>query len=657
MRRSLLALVLVVAAAQAGGCDRDVDNGNNNNDDQGVPTPGDGSMAACIPDLTDITLAPADSTQTIDGNTAAPIGFTVTGNYADGHMAAIDPASLDWSVSRADDTPPGTISGGTLTPNPAAGGTLTVTAADGCGHTGSTTITLKLDATLGTPSDPTAWSATPSGAGSLPLVVYPSDQTRFPRNIFRTLFHWRTQGYTQFRLTFDGPGSKVTVYTDGTHMLCAGKTPAAGCWEADETAWSFIAGSNAGGTVSWTLDALDTSTVPATIRRAAPITIGFSKRDVTGAIFYWSTTSAGVRRANVHDAYPEDYITGKPGTTYSAPTNQVKCVACHVVSRDGKYLAAPVQASTGSGLWVAQVTTTAPPTPLLTPVANTMGNGFATFSPDDAQVVAAWGGKMWSVDRATGNKIADLPLGTIKATHPDWSPDNTQLVFATAAGDAPSGASLAVIPYNAGTWGSPTTIVPAGTLSNLFPQFSPDGKWIAYTRGKGGHGDVTMQLNVVASTGGTPTELINANRVISNKTTTGQFENAQPTWAPPGDFHWVAFNSQREYGVVQTAGTQQIWVAAIDPSKLGSGQDPSFPAFRLQFQGLTENNHRAYWTLDVRDPVDGGAPPADLMPPGDAMCIQSNKTCDPVADSCCSTNDTCDTNDNGATYTCMQKIL
>src|SRR5207237_629343 len=154
---------------------------------------------------------------------------------------------------------------------------------------------------------------------------------------------------------FTGPGSTVTVYTDGAHPLCAAKTPAAACWEADEAAWTYIAGSNAGATVTWTVDGLDTSTVPPTVRRAltpAPalldkVTIGFSKQDVVGAVFYWSTTSAGIRRANIADAAPEDYITGVPGTTYASPADKVKCVACHVVSRDGKYMAAPVSAMSG----------------------------------------------------------------------------------------------------------------------------------------------------------------------------------------------------------------------------------------------------------------------------------------------------------------------
>src|SRR5262249_39083417 len=155
--------------------------------------------------------------------------------------------------------------------------------------------------------------------------------------------------------------------------------------------------------------------------------------------------------------------------------------------------------------------------------ANTGGHGFATLSPDDSTVVAAWTGKLWSVDRATGAYQADLPLGALKGTHPDWSPDNTQLVFATGAGDAPSGASIALIPYKNPGWGMPSTLVAASGLSNLFPMFSPDGKWIAYSRGKGGHGDLTAQLYVVGSKAGSmPMELVNANRVVSNLTGNGQ---------------------------------------------------------------------------------------------------------------------------------------
>jgi hypothetical protein len=623
----------------------------------------DGFVPKCQPGLVSLTISPGDSSMTLDGSTPSTITFTVTGMFSDGHMATVDPSLLGWTVTRPDSTPPGMIDGsGTLTPNQ-AGGVLTITATDGC-VTGSTTLTLQLNVTIGTPKNPADWTGTPVSTGMIPTMIYPSDQTRFPRNIYRTLFQWRTAGYSQFRLTFTGPGSTVTVYTDGANPLCAAKTPAAGCWEADESAWTFIAGSNSGATVTWTVDGLDGSTSPATIRRGktpAPaaldkVTIGFSQQDVVGAVFYWSTTSAGIRRANIADAAPEDYITGVPGTTYSTPVDKVKCVACHVVSRDGKYLVAPVSAMSGNSLWVAEVTKVAPPNPLVKSIANTGGHGFGTISPDDNTVVASFNGKLWTVDRATGAFGANITLTPFAAgTQPDWSPDNKQLVFATGNGDAPGMASLALLPYNNPGWGTPVTLVAAGGSSNLFPMFSPDGKWIAYSRGKGGHGDLTAQLWVVGgSVGSTPVEMINANRMVSGILGNGQTENSQPTWAPPGDLYWVAFNSQREYGVVSKAGTQQIWVAAVDPSKLGGTTDPSFPAFRLQFQGLTENNHRAFWTLDVRDtPVPDAGTPIDMAT---GACKMANAMCDPSTD-CCPNGYLCDTADNGMTYTCTQQIL
>lgn len=509
--------------------------------------------------------------------------------------------------------------------------------------------------TIGAPTDPGAWAGAPDESGKVPVVVYPSAETRFPRNIYRTVFQWLNQGYSEFRLTFKGPGTTVTVFTDGKHTQCAARTDAS-CWEAGEQEWFLIASGNAGKTVTWTIDALDRSGGQPVVKRSASITIGFSLQAVEGAIFYWSTTSAGIRRANVAAAAPEDYVTGKPGTVYENPADKVKCVACHVVSRDGKYLAAPVQATSGNSLWIMEVTRAAPPTPLVKSVANTSGHGFATISPDNARVVAAWKGKMWTIDRATGQKQVDLPLGMMKATHPDWSPDDTQLVFATAEGDAPANASLAVIPWTNATWGQPKLIVQSGAgTTNLFPMFSPDGKWIAFSRGKkGGHGDLTAQLWMAGKAGETPVELVSANQVVSNKATDGQHSNTQPTWAPPGDFYWIAFNSYREYGVILPKGTQQIWVAAVDPAKVGqAGVDPSYPAFRLQFQGLDEDNHRAYWTLDVRDPPK--LPPQPV--PDAGLCVATGAACDPTSDVCCEAFHRCQTRDDGASYHCYPRAI
>jgi len=626
---------------------------------------GSGGGGACIEGLTQLTLSPSTADVTLDGSAPAPSVLFAASGKVDGQTIDVATSKLSWSVERDDDTDPGTIANGLLSPYPYAGGSVTVTATDGCA-TATATVDLYLDVEVGQPTNPGDWAGTPTTTGAVPLIVYPSDETRFPRNLFRTLFQWRSQGYVEFRLTFDGAASHVVVYTDGVHGLCASANPAAGCWEVGEQVWDFIAGSNAGGTATWTVEALDPSTNPPTVRQSMPITLGFSKQDVKGAIFYWSTTSAGIRRGRISQQNPEDYVNGKPVATQYG-SNAIRCVACHVVSRDGKYIAAPTESTESKGLWVYQVTPAAPPTPLVTDIAGTDGHGFATISPDDDFLVDAFKGKMNQLDRATGALVTPLPLGAVKGTQPDWSPANDEVIFATGDGDAPGNASLARISYSAGAWGTPTTfLTPPQGKSNLFPMFSPTSDWIAFSQGKGGHGDQTAQLFVMEKNGTTPIEMVNANRVTNNAMTTGQYQNSQPTWAPPGDLHWVAFNTQRAYGVVKGQGTQQIWVAAVDTSKIANGIDPSYPAFRVPFQGLNEDNHRAFWTLDICDDNQGsggggGAPPDCGQGGGGGggdVCstiLTTGAACDPLVD-CCESGTYCSSPDAGATYVCTTPV-
>ena len=158
----------------------------------------------------------------------------------------------------------------------------------------------------------------------------------------------------------------------------------------------------------------------------------------------------------------------------------MKCVACHVVSRDGKYLVAPVDATSGKSLWVTEVTKDAPPKPLVKSIANTDGHGFATISPDDATVIAAFGGKMWTVDRATGSlRREPEPRRRSRAPIPTGLPTGNRSCSRPGMATRPAGASLALLPFQNGQWGAPTKIVdppivgtkPMGT--NLFPMHSP----------------------------------------------------------------------------------------------------------------------------------------------------------------------------------------
>jgi Tol biopolymer transport system component len=342
----------------------------------------------------------------------------------------------------------------------------------------------------------------------------------------------------------------------------------------------------------------------------------------------------------VSDQAPEAYLVGKPVGTQLDGGGTVQCVACHTVSRSGKKLFAFTQAAS-TGEYTYDVTLTPPPQQRVTTQISTQ-KGFGTFSPDDSRVVASVGNVLGEFDSDTG-----ASHGTVVSvgTNPDWSPTGTELAYSDKGGDSPGTANLKLISTDGGAWGGARILVPAAGLTNLFPSFSPDGQWVVYVRGKGGHGDLTLQLWLAKADGSLPpVELITANRVVNSVVTSGRHENNMPTWAPEGDLLWLAFNSVRPYGVViPNGGQQQIWVAAIDPSKLGTLQadgglvDPSFPAFRFAFQGLGENNHRAFWTLDVRVAPDGGSafPDAGSTNPADA-----GPSCGGLGD-VCATSATC----------------
>ncbi len=649
MRIPLSALLcLVITGCNCGG---KVGGDGGMPDDGGMVGDGgrldDGGVAACVGGATMLAISPANSDVTISATPGA-ITFTATATLPGGGTADVT-SQVNWSVSRADDTPPGTIVNGVYTPT-AAGGTVTVKISDGC-LTATTTVNLKLDAVFNDPG-PTITArfngtVVTNDSAKAPLIVYPNTETRFPRNIYKVLFQWRKQGNDYFRITFQGPTSKTVVYSDGAHPQCLTATPPAGCYEATRASWAAIAGSNAGGTVDVIIDGVAPGST--NVYRSASIKIGFSKKDVRGAIFYWSTTAAGVRRASVSDAEPEGYAVAKPKPTILPNSGAVKCIACHSVSRSGKKMIAATEAASAGGVFVYDVTLTSPPVDRFTTGIGGPGHEFGTISPDDTRAVATKKGVLTEYDVSgngpMGSKVIDLPLMGGKATHPDWSPKGDALVYATAAGDAPAGASLAIIANNSGTWGSIRTLAPADGGTNLFPSYSPEGDYIAFSRGvKGGHTDLTTQLYVIkadGTAGNTGVELVKANRWVNNTVTAGLFENNQPTWAPPGDLQWVAFNSLRPYGVVfPTGGTQQIWVAAVDPALLAQGiVDPSWPAFRFAFQGLNENNHRAFWTLDVRVPDDGGTPGDAGINEGGGdggMCIQAGSACSQTSgDPCC----------------------
>ncbi|MBX5481824.1 MAG: hypothetical protein IRZ16_08295 [Myxococcaceae bacterium] len=134
------------------------------------------------------------------------------------------------------------------------------------------------------------------------------------------------------------------------------------------------------------------------------------------------------------DAEPEGYVVAKPVTTQLPNgAGQVKCVACHTVSRSGKKMIAYTEAGK-KGEFVYDVTLSPPPTPVLTTEIST-AKGFGTFRPDDQRVVATVGNLLAEFAADTGEKIANLPVTA--GTNPDWSPTGALLAYSDKAGIRP----------------------------------------------------------------------------------------------------------------------------------------------------------------------------------------------------------------------------
>jgi hypothetical protein len=600
MRRSWIVIVIAVL----GGCGReDVELLDAGSPDGGGPI---------IPGLVSMTVSPADATVVID-DLAIRQGqqYRAEGTFEDGSTRDVT-AEVAWGV---DNLAPGDIADdGLWTSSNAAGGPVTV-AAQANGMTETADLAVVLRPVIDDPAFPPPPGSddrfddpvTPGDATRSPRIVYPAHEVMFPLDVYRVLFQY-DQGTDNdvYQLRFVSAYLDMKVYTTSDR------------WQADAVTWGFLAVSNAGGAVEMTVSAVDLD-APGTVWASAPITIEFSRSEVEGAIYYWSTSSEGVMKGVISQPAPSKLYTEAPDTT---------CVACHTVSRDGRRMAVGYD-----GERLQEITV--PGREVVIP-AGGYDAGWSTFSPDASRLVIASAGAMTLLDADTGEPIGAgggaVPTGGALATHPDWSPLGDALVMAvcTRASDDKNveGCSIGRIAYVGDAWGPLEILVPAagGDDNNYFPRYSPDGQWIVYVNATGKSKDQpTAELRLIPAAGGTPRTLARANRRVGPLDGQTGLANTMPTWAPsthPGT-QWLALSSIRPYGKIVT-GADQLWVVALDLS-VGPGEDPSRAAFWLPLQDAAERNHRAFWALDADVPCQATA----------EVCDGFDNDCDGVVDDDC----------------------
>ncbi len=555
---------------------------------------GSGKLAGLVA----LDIKPSDATATVTDLGAGPVAIELfaIGTFVDGTRRDVSKL-VEWSV---DNPAPGAIVDGDgvyLTTN-AAGGRVTVRARALVGDSAieaeaSLHVIIDLALVDGVFPPPVGAEGLfapdfpiQSGDPSSPSVLYPSTGTLFPQDLARIVFQLAPGASTDaFRWRLDSDSLHISVLTGGTR------------WQPDGAVWSLIAATHPGAGVQLGVEAASSSQ-PGTIYASPEITMGFSRGGADGVLYHWSQGTSGVLRSTLASEAPSRLYPVLPDTT---------CVGCHAVSRDGKQMALGYD---GENLRTVDLETV---TPIVSGPLRPMG--WAAFSPMGDLIVTADKGTLTLRDAKTGNTVGPnmgkipLPM-TLKATHPDWSPDGHFLAVTltpdtVASNMTITGGAIARIEYTAGVWG-PTEILVTGsaTNNNYFPKYSPDGRYLIYVHADGpSQGAPSAELRIINANGGVHIPLAVASHRVGIVDAIPNLANTMPTWAPSidEDLAWIAFASARPYGeILPTSGLSQVWVAGIDLSRAEAGVDPSFAAFWLPSQDVRVINNNPIWAPHVQ---------------------------------------------------------
>jgi hypothetical protein len=533
-----------------------------------------------------IEIDPADASVTVLNG--APVTQPYTATLVDGNGNKTDVTStVTWSTQNEEF---GTWAGPTLTIGTTAAGPTRVVAMDGAveGDTGLT-VYVKGTRTDGAPDNSgdlfNGATETPSTA---PTIAYPTDGILVPPNLGEFDVHWMPNAstdlfevamhntYVDLRIYKMSTGNAYETYTPTEFQTLA--TPA-------EELTLTVSGMN--------------SASPTTKSTSTPQHVEVTNETVQGGMYYWTTEpTQGVYRYDMGtpSIAPSPYFTTTP----------TACIGCHDLSRDGTKMALTLDSGDGRGT----IFNVADQSVLVPYDTNPQYWNFATFNLDNSKVVTVKEGVLSLRTVAGGAILSTIPnTSGLLATHPELSPDGTMLAnVETSEGgtdyDVDNG-SIVTRTYDdgTGTFGPINTLVPMGAdTENYYPDWSPDGQWILFTRTTGtSYNSPTAEVWVIKADGSqAPIQLLLAD------TSGASLTNSWARWAPFQEnfgatnepLFYLTFSTVRPFGVRPTGGTQ-IWMTPFFPDRAIAGTDPSGPAFRMPFQRIDTSNHIAQWTQAV----------------------------------------------------------
>ncbi len=630
--------------------------------------------------LARVTVTPATTDLRTAVGTPQSVTLHASGSLSDGTTVPLTGA---WSVP---DASVGTIdpTTGVFITDGSHGGTVTVSFATVLygGGTATATVTVWLTSAITPPmgspgSDGPARFAmtprTPTDPSGSPQVVYPLDGVVFPQNITPPTVQWSGPGVSGdlYRVVYLRPHVTVTQYVahTGAGFAFSAALP--------DSVWTTVAGTDPRTAVTVTVDHLDAAR--RLVYGSNTVTAHLALGSVSGSVYYWSMSQGQLHRIPAATVTNEHlFPSGIVGTADTSPSyTYASCIACHQISRDGRYLLA-----NGNASYVFDLVANDPTAPSV-PVRVRPGYRwyFATMSPDDRRVFATMPDTTSSyVDAMTLHGVTSTgsPLPAHGVAHPNWSPDgNTIAVISNVTGWTSNasftGGDLTLIPVTGADGFGPAAVVhqgaslastdPAGGRADAFPSWTPDNRWVVFahtsnTRAAAADRAPGSLYILPPRAGAVPVRLAHA--TDDGSTPRAHFPNLSPFTS--GGYYWVVFYSDRDYGNMQagSAGSHrpQLWVSAIAQTFDGS-TDPSQVPYWLPGQDVSQQNADAVWAASpcrpsgasCRTATDccGGA--CTAMSDGGFTC-STPSTCRREGESCQQTADCC----GMGTLTCDPRI-
>ena len=448
-----------------------------------------------------------------------------------------------------------------------------------------------------------------------PTMVYPLAGSVHPINLADITFQWlrgTAPGQTVFRIRLRRLNADdFEFYVPCNHANTLGPVVSVQCvYHLPPGAWIDLATTAHGETLSVDVSGVDLAH-PGLVATSESMPISFSPQDVRGGFYYWSTSIQGALRVLFGARIPQPFIAS------STASNPSMCSGCHTVSRDGSTIA--FSQGDDPAAAILRVEATADPSKALFTPSIKHDSATLALNHDGSRVLVSVGQQLILRDAATGTTVGPVPdafLGPGQhGFHPEWSPDDQSIAITlSGAGDSDwsvSTGSIAVLPYNGGSFGPVEVIVPSGADFNFYPTWSPDGHWIAFTTAP----VAPLQTSYVQPSARLRLANRDSHQVfeLTNATWKTGRVSSMPKFAPfsqSGALMFLTFKSKIDYGFFlpnNDGGPPQLWISAIDPTKAQQpGDDPSSPPVWLPFQSVVERNYNGTWSERVACRLNAG---------------------------------------------------